>query len=306
MKNSTKKILFLLIFILICIFFLRLVTKPVQKHTQRQAEGEKIRVKVTTVKKGDLNLILSYVGSIKAKDEINVFSKVTGKLAQYSVNEGDSIAKGQIIALVDRDETGLKYELAPVESPISGIVGRTMLDKGSNILTTASITSGTPVAIIVNMEEMIVKLNIPEPDIGYIKKGLKAQIQVDAFAQENFQGEISKVSEVVDTQTRTLPIEIIIPNKDHRLKSGMFARLQIIASVLKDRLYLPQDALIKELGVNYLFVVENSTAKKKKINTGIQDSNRIEILEGVNEGDSVIVFGQQGLKDGTSVEIVKD
>lgn len=307
MKSSAKKTLVLSIFILIAIISLRLITKPQpEKPSRLQTDGEKTRVRVVAVKKGDLNLALSYVGSIKAKDEINVFSKVMGKLAQYNVSEGDSVVKGQTIALVDRDETGLKYELAPVESPIAGIVGRTLLDKGANILTTASITSGTPVAIIVNMDEMIVKLNIPEPDIGHIKKGLKARIGVDAYPQDEFQGEISKVSEVVDPQTRTLPIEILIPNKDHLLKSGMFARLVIIASRLKDRLYLSQDALVKELGVNYVFVVENNTAKKKKINTGIPDNSSIEILDGLKEGDLVITFGQQGLKDGTNIEIVPD
>ncbi len=307
MKSSAKKTLVLSIFILIAIISLRLITKSQsQRDSQLQTNGEKIRVKVTAVKKGDLNLTLFYVGSIKAKDEANVFSKVTGKLIEYSVSEGDAVSKGQTIALVDRDETGLKYELAPVESPISGIVGRTLLDKGANISTAASMTSGTPLALIVNMDEMIVRLNIPEPDIGYIKKGLKAQIQVDAYPQDNFQGEISKVSEVVDTQTRTLPIEIIIPNQDHRLKSGMFGRLQIIASQLKDRPYLLQDALVRELGVNYVFVVENSTAKKKKINTGIQDNSHIEILDGLKEGDLVITFGQQGLKDGASIEVAPD
>jgi len=267
---------------------------------------EKVTVKVITVKREDLNLVLSYVGSLKAKDEINVFSKVPGKLVEYTVNEGDSVQKGQTVALIDRDETGLKYELAKVESPISGIVGRNLLDKGANISPSASLTSGTPLAIMVNMDEMIVRINLPEPDIPYMKKGLKAKVQVDAYPEDNFTGEVSKVSEVVDPQTRTLPIEITIPNQDHRLKSGMFCRIKIIASQLKDRLVILQDALVQELGANYVFVVQDHTAKKKKVTLGIKEDSRIEILEGLKEGEMVIVFGQQGLKDGTSVETVQE
>lgn len=288
---------------------LRFITlKQPASPTRLSSRGmiEKVVVKVMPVEREDLNFILAYVGSLKAKDEINVFSKVSGKLVEYSVSEGETIQKGQVLALIDRDETGLKYELAPVESPISGIVGRTLLDKGANVLPSSGLTGGSPLAIVVNMEEMIVRLNIPEPDISYIKKGLKAQIKVDAYPDDNFWGEISKVSEVVDTQTRTLPIEIIIPNSKHQLKSGMFCRINIIASQHKDALVILQDALVQEIGQNYVFIVEDHTAKKKKITLGIREAHRIEVLEGLAEGQKVIVFGQQGLKDGTSVEFIEE
>ena len=302
------KVLLLIILLFGGLVLLRLITTKslAEKRPTMRGAVEKVTVKVITVKREDLNLALSYVGSLKAKDEINVFSKVPGKLVEYTVNEGDSVQKGQTVALIDRDETGLKYELAKVESPISGIVGRNLLDKGANISPSASLTSGTPLAIMVNMDEMIVRINLPEPDIPYMKKGLKAKVQVDAYPEDNFTGEVSKVSEVVDPQTRTLPIEITIPNQDHRLKSGMFCRIKIIASQLKDRLVILQDALVQELGANYVFVVQDHTAKKKKVTLGIKEDSRIEILEGLKEGEMVIVFGQQGLKDGTSVETVQE
>lgn len=308
MKRNTKVFL-LLIFIFGGLVLLRLATTSNLAKTRPTMRGavEKVTVKVMPVKKEDLNLILSYIGSIKAKDEINVFPKVTGKLYEYTVNEGDKVEKGQTISLIDRDETGLKYQLAKVESPLSGIVGRTLLDKGAVVLPSGgSVVSGTPVAIVVNMDEMLVRLNIPEADIPDIKKGLKAKIQLDAYPQEGFEGEVSKVSEVVDPQTRTLPIEITIPNQNHRLKSGMFCRINIIAAVRKDVLVLLQDALVRELGANYVFIVQDHTAKKKKVTLGIQEDSKTEILEGVNEFDQVIIFGQQGLKDGTAVEISED
>ncbi len=305
MKSRTKVFLIIILvlggLVLLRIFSSRATS---ERRSAARAAFEKVTVKVMPAEKGDLNFVLSYAGNIKAKDEISVFSRVSGKLIEYTVNEGDSVQKGQAIAYVDRDETGLKYELAKVDSPISGIVGRTLLDKGANVLpAVTSLISGTPVAIIVNMEEMIVRLNISESDIPYLKKGLKAKIRVDAYPDENFTGEISKISEMADPETRTLPIEITIPNPGHRLKSGMFGRIKIIAFVLKDRLVIAQDALVQELGVNYVFTVENQTAKKKKITTGIKEDSRIEVLEGLKESEKVIVFGQQGLKDGTAVEV---
>ncbi len=304
MKTRTKIIILVLVFLAIGGAFLRYFNG---KSSEAKAQpGQKIVqsniiVKVAQVKKEDFTLKLDYVGSLKAKDEASVFSKVTGKLVEYSVNEGDRVAKGDVIAIIDRDETGLKFELAKVESPISGLVGRILLDKGASIIPGAS-----ALAIVVDMDEMIVMLNISEQDIPYMKKALRALLKVDAYPQDEFQGEISRVSEIVDPQTRTLPIEIRIPNKDHKLKSGMFARIKIIAAELKDVLVLSQDTIVQELGEKFVFLVENNIADKRKVTLGRRDDGKIEVIAGIREGDNVIVFGQQGLKDGAPVVVSKE
>ena len=310
-KGGVKKRAKLIIFFILAItglLALKFITaRPVSRPGFSAIKGvQKTVVKAAPVKREDLSLILSYAASLKAKDEVNVFSKVTGKLAQYLLNEGDSIEKGQVLALVDRDETGLKYELAKIESPISGIVGRTLLDKGANVIPAVGINSGTPLAVIVHMQEMSVRLYAPEQDIPYLKKGLKAKIQVDAYPEDSFEGEVSKVSEVVDSETRPLPIEITIPNKNHRLKSGLFCRVEIIALEHKDVLALKQDAVVREQNENYVFVAEDHTARKRRVTLGLRDDSRIEVLEGLKESEMVIVFGQQGLKDGATVEIKEE
>jgi len=301
MKTKIKFIITTVI-LLLCGLSLEFLTKGEQLLAQIEQNARltksHIVVKVMPVKKEDFTLTLDYVGSLKAKDEASVFSKVTGKLLEYVVNEGDSVQKGQTVASIDRDETGLKFELAKVESPISGVVGRILLDRGTNIA-----PNTTVLAIIVDMDAMIVRLNIPEQDIPYMKRDLKAIIKVDAYPDEEFQGQVSRVSEIVDPQTRTLPIEISIPNKEHRLKSGMFARIKIIAATLKDVLVLNQDTIVQELGEKFVFVVENNIANKQKVQIGRRDNGKLEVLDGIREGETIIVFGQQGLKDGTSVII---
>ncbi|MFA5362168.1 MAG: efflux RND transporter periplasmic adaptor subunit [Candidatus Omnitrophota bacterium] len=272
----------------------------------KKISAQKTTVKVEAVKKGDLNLILSYVGSLKARDEADVFSKVAGKLARYEVKEGDAVVKGQAVALVDRDETGLKYALAPVESPLAGIVGKTLLDKGASIQASGGVVQGTSLAVVVDMDEMLVKLNVSEQDIPYFQDGLKAKINVDAYPGQVFEGTVTRVSQIVDSQTRTLPVEISILNQDHRLKSGMFGRIFINAAVHEKALILSQDTLVEELGHNYVFVEDKGTARKQKVVTGIRDNGSVEIVSGVQAGDTVIVFGQQGLKDGAAVEVEEE
>lgn len=299
-----KRIVWLLISLhIIGIVFLKrlFLNKPAASPASfRKGAVEKITVKVEKVKREDLNFILSYAGSLKAKNEALIYPKVSGKLSNYLVSEGDKIEKEKTICLIDRDETGLKYELAKVDSPLAGIIGRTFLDKGANVTSQA-----TAVALVVDMDQMIVKLNIPEADIADIKKGLSAYLRVDSYPNEDFEGVVSKLSEVMDTQTRTLPIEILIPNPGHRLKSGMFSRIRIFAGKHIGSLVVLQDGLVKENSFNYVYIAEDSIARKVKVKPGIYQDNKVEILEGLKEGQKVIVFGHQGLKDGSSVNIVE-
>lgn len=308
MKRKKSMVFLIIVLHIIGIGFVKrvfLAKVPRGKAISAQKRSpEKTTVKVDRIKRENIDFILSYVGNIKAKDEVVVFSKVSGKLSSYAAFEGEPVEKGQVIALIDRDETGLKYELAKVESPIDARVGMTLLDKGADVMA-ANTAKPTAVAIVVNMDEMIVKLAIREQDIPFIAKGFKALLLVDAYPKEEFKGEISKVSEVVDAATRTLPIEIVIPNLEHRLKSGMFARIMIFAGKHTEALVIPADALVKEDSGDFVYVVEDSTAKKVRVRLGIRQDNKIEILAGLEENKKILVFGQQGLKDGSEVNVIE-
>ena len=297
-----KAVIFLIIAHIVGIFFLKRVffSKPADKKApSKSAAIEALTVRAVWLKREDLDLIFSYVGNIKARNEAKVYSKVNGKLDSYVLSEGDKVEKDQTVALVERDETGLKYELARVSSPIYGVVGKTFLDKGENIL-----AQSTPVALVVDTREAVVRIDIPEQDIPYVSKGCPASLKLDSYPGEVFIGEVSKISEVLDAATRTLNVEITIANPDNKLKSGMFARIDILAGKRQRVLALPQDALSKEDGSYYVFVVEGDKARKVKVEIGISN-DKVEILKGLEENQKVIVFGQQGLRDGAVVKVIE-
>ena len=303
MRGEDKKaVIFLIIAHIVGIFFLKRVffSKPADKKApSKSAAIEALTVRAVWLKREDLDLVFSYVGNIKARNEAKVYSKVNGKLDSYVLSEGDKVEKDQTVALVERDETGLKYELARVSSPIYGVVGKAFLDKGENIL-----AQSTPVALVVDTREAVVRIDIPEQDIPYVSKGCPASLKLDSYPGEVFIGEVSKISEVLDAATRTLNVEIIIANSDNKLKSGMFARIDILAGKRQRVLALPQDALSKEDGSYYVFVVEGDKARKVKVEIGISN-DKVEILNGLEENQKVIVFGQQGLRDGAVVKVVE-
>lgn len=167
-------------------------------------------VKVYRIEMRDFYETLDYVGNIKAQDEVEVFPRVSGKVVEKVKEDGAPVAKDEAVAFIDRDEVGLTYERAPVESPIAGVIGRVYVDIGTQV------TPQTPVALVVNMDKARIDLDIPERYLPQVETGQEAEITVDAYAAEQFRGIVTKVSPVVDTLTRSAPVEITLDNPRHR------------------------------------------------------------------------------------------
>ena len=260
---------------------------------------EEIPVEVVKVVKGDIKEFISYTGDIKAKERIEVYPRISGKIIKKNVVEGDKIKKGQTIALIDRDEPGFKFEPAPVDSLLAGIVGRVYVDLGTKV------TPQTPIALIVDMDRVKVKIDVVERDLPKVRIGQEAQIGVDAYSEKIFRGKVWKISPVVDLESRTAPIEILISNPKHLLKPGMFARTTIITEKSENTLVIPSDALIKEENSTFVFVVKDNQALRREVTVGMSQENLIEIKDNLNAGEEVIVMGKTMVKDGDLVRVIR-
>lgn len=268
-----------------------------QAQTKEKSADEAIPVRVDKVRLENLQVVLDYVGDIKAQDEAVVYPKVSGKIVKKVKEEGSIVAKGDVIVYIDRDEVGLKFEKAPVESPLAGVVGRIVVDIGSNV------TAQTPVALVVNMDKVKIDLEIPEMYLPQVLLSQQAKIRVDAYPQDEFIGMVTKISPVLEKGTRTAPIEIQIDNQDHRLRSGMFARVSLVLKEHKNIPVIMKEALIGREPDIYVYVIEDKKAVLKKIVPDVRQDYRVGVKEGLKEGDLVVVLGQQRLHEGAQVMV---
>jgi multidrug efflux pump subunit AcrA (membrane-fusion protein) len=291
----TKKTIFSICGILI--FLVSFILSGCQPKKETIAEKEAIPVKTIRVEFQTIKDTIDYAGDIKARDEAKVYPKVSGKIIKKVLDEGSSVKKGDVIVYIDRDEVGFKFEKAPVESPLTGTIGRVYVDLGT------SVTVQTPVALVVDMDEVRVDLDIPEEYLPRISLGQPAEISLRAYPDEKFTGVVSKVSPVLDLETRTAPIEIIISNSDHRLKSGMFVQVQLILEERKNAAVIPKEAITGKEQQAYVYVVEGNAAHQKIIKTGVRQGAYFEVVDGLKEGDMVVVMGQQQLYEGALVSI---
>ncbi len=260
-----------------------------------KSKEEAIPVKVMKVKNEDLYKALDYVGNIKGIDEAVVYPKVSGKIIEEVKQEGSIVNKGDAILYIDRDEIGLKFEKAPVESPLTGIVGRIYVDIGSNV------KPETPVALVSNMGKVQINLDIPEKYLHQLSLGKLAIISVDAYPNKEFTGKVTEMSPIVDLETRTAPIEITIDDDEHLLQSGMFAKVKLILEEHKNVPAVLKEAIIGKEPNTYVYVVDGKVASLRKITPGIREAAMIEVTEGLKEGELVVIMGQQRLRDGRTV-----
>ncbi len=254
-------------------------------------------VRAMKVVSGDLKVTLDYAGDIKARDEAMVYPKVGGKIIEKVREDGSPVEKGETIVYVDRDEVGFKFEKAPVESPLTGVIGRVYVDIGTQVSTQ------TAVAFVVDMTKVKILLNIPEKYLPQIKLGQTALVEVDSYPGVKYEGAVTKISPVVDIATRTSPVEITIDNAEGRLRPGMFAKVSLEVGENKDVPLVRKEAVLGRGDYAYVYVVEDGVARKKNVRTGIRRGGFYGITGEVKSGDVVIVMGQQKLRDGAAVKV---
>lgn len=288
--GSKFKVIFILVFSFLLI-------SGCQPKVEKEEIQEAVPVRVSRVELRELNEVLEYVGNIKARDEAIVYSKVSGKIIEKVKVDGSTVAKGEVICYIDRDEVGLKFERAPIESPLAGIVGRVYVDIGQNVI------GQTPIALVVDIAKVKIDLDIPEKYLPKVSLGQEAKIMVDAYPQELFVGEVTNISPVVSLENRAAPIEITLDNQDQRLKSGMFARVSLIIEKHPSVAVILKEAIMGKEPDNYVYLIENNKAVMRKIALGIRSGPYYEVREGIKEGDLVVIVGQQRLYDNAVVTV---
>lgn len=182
----------------------------------------------------------------------------------------------------------LAVELATIISPIAGIVTKAEAPNAG-----VNVTPATSRITISSPDEVYFEANVDENDIGLVKLGQKAIVFLDAYPDEEFQGEVKEISFVSTTTSgggTAFPVQISLgqSNENEKFKIGMNGDVEIIISEKESAFYLPQEAVKQKEGKKYVEILKDGTVEKIKVTTGLETDTEIEIVEGVEEGEEVI------------------
>ncbi len=250
---------------------------------------------------GQIKDYIEFNGDVITAGTVDVFADTAGKITQLTIETGDTVAKGEIIAEVDPSKPGMNFVASPVKSTISGTVVEIPVNLG------ATVSPSVPIARISKTSERQVRTFVSEKYISKIRKGLYAKLDFAAFPEYSFWAVISEISPVVDPQSRTLEVKLKLQTEDTRIKPGMFAEIKIITAAKENAVKLPIDCLISRYGEYFVFVVrDNNTVEKRIVQPGIQIDNKVEIIEGLAPGEKVVYQGQALLSDNSQVKIISE
>lgn len=195
----------------------------------------------------------------------------------------------------------LNLDHTKITSSISGVIGERLRRQGDRIQPTDKLFT------VINSEEMIAVVHVPEKEVGVVQKGQKVYITSQHLGEDQqFAGWIKRVSPVVDPQSGTFKVTIGISNQDNRLRPGMFVNTHIITDTHVGTVLIPKTAIIYESENMHVYVVRDDIAHKIQLDAGYQDFEKVEALSGIGAGEKIIVVGQAGLKDGTKVNVVAE
>lgn len=184
-------------------------------------------------------------------------------------------------------------------APISGFIAGKYVETGSVV------SPNTVLCTIVSIENVKAKIDVDEKDLIMLYENMPVKIEVDSFPNRKFEGNIERISPVLDNTTHLGKVEIKISNPNKILKPGMFVKIQISIKSQLNALIIPSIAVINKNGHDIVYIAKEGKALERKVRLGVSDDERIEVVEGLNEGDWIIITGQQSLQDGDRIIVKK-
>ncbi len=181
------------------------------------------------------------------------------------------------------------FDYARITAPYDGVVTWRFSDTGALVQAGTSSATGLPVVTVAQVDDLRLRIPVPERIAAKVKIGDSADVHVQATG-EHFTGKVARFTDSLDTSTRTMQVEIDVPNPNYHLQPGMYADVTLTAGRQANVLTIPISALQRGQSTSTVLVVDaRNRVQKREVRTGIEDSNKVEILSGLSEGDRVIV-----------------
>ena len=187
-----------------------------------------------------------------------------------------------------------------MRAPFAGIITSKNMEEGDMINPMMGMSVGNSgVLTLMDLKKVKITLDVPTEDIEKISIGQKCNVKVDTYPDDVFKGEIYSRNLAADPVSKTFKVEVKVDNPDIKIKAGIFAEVRIEISSKENVLLLPISALIEQGDATYVVLYNDGTAKYENIKVGQRNIQLFEILEGLEEGQQVVVEGNYDLKEGT-------
>ena len=230
----------------------------------------------------------------KANYERAVSLRKSGTASQTTLDT----AKSELaIAQAALDLIKAQQEKLAIRAPFPGVLGFRTVSPG------AYVTAGTALVNLEKIDRLKVNFSVPEYYLAKLSVDQKIEIIADALPGTRFEGQIYAIDPAVDVNGRAIRVKATLSNEDRKLRPGLLARITVKGKP-RTAVTIPESALVSRGSDFLVFKADNGKAKETKVLAGRRENGFVEILEGVEAGQQVVIAGQARLRDGADVEIV--
>ncbi|HSE97733.1 MAG TPA: efflux RND transporter periplasmic adaptor subunit [Blastocatellia bacterium] len=380
-KIKAKHLIFIISLAAVAVFLGMRVFQAVESESEtgRGPGGPRIQtVQTGLTTRGAMTEKITLTGALKAKEQVEVMPKLSGRVLQIKVDTGQVVQRGALIAVIEdaeivqqverakasiavgeaavsqrqaelnnaraeldrsrhllneglvsrqqfdeaqtrykvaesqlelaraqtrqseaeQRELNIRHEQTRIYSPMSGYVARRLVDVG------AMVNPSTPIVTVVSVNTMVINANAPERDIARIKPGVRAVVLLDSLPGRQYEGRVMRISPILDPQTRNGVVEIDIQNRGGELKGEMFARAELDLGTTREAVFVPRDALVYRGDQPGVYLLEGDVARFRPVETGLTQEDRVEVVSGLKEEETVITRGANVIKEGDRVRVV--
>lgn len=207
-------------------------------------------------------------------------------------------------AEVDRAKEALaiareRYAKTRILAPMAGFISEKKISQGEFV------KNGTPLYVLVQIDPLKLLFTVSEKDIGKLKISQDVQFLVDSYPGREFTGKVSIIYPTMDERTRTLQVEARAANPERLLKPGLFAKVILYTAEPQDKVVIPVTSILYEGKNMKVFVVEGDRAKLRNVKLGNKYEDLMEVVEGLQGGEVLVVAGQQNLAEGAKVNVAR-
>lgn len=268
-------------------------------------------VKTTKLTATQVEQTVSCNGVVEAVDGVGVFAPVNCRIREVCVTAGQRVKKGDVLAVVDKnatcadaDDIPTQVVLAAMEeeltAPEDGIVAEVFAQANETL------KLGTPCALLVRACDVQVRVAIREKDLPVLKEGMRVRVSGDGLALSSYSGTLTKISSAVSATGSSAMVEgVVVPDEgqaDSSFRLGISAKATVITSVIERGYLVPYEAVLADEIGSYFYVVEDGTARLRRVEGSLQLPAGMLLFDTAMEGVSVILEPEKVTGDGVTVE----
>ena len=201
-------------------------------------------------------------------------------------------------AKAQRDLAKLQLTESEIRSPIDGVIAKRHVKAGNMI------KEFEPLFYVVHQDELHGIVHLPEQQLSNLELNQNAIITSNLSSTQTAVASVIRISPVVDAESGTFKVTLLLPNSQNRFKAGMFTRAELQYDTHDNVTVVPYSALVNQDNNYAIYTINSGKAHLKDVQIGYQQNGLVEIVKGVNQGDEIVIRGQHNLKDQSDVEVI--